>query len=318
MAYLNKAGMLWAGVPQTAGRVFWVAAGSSYTIDGATYSASDENDGLSPKRPLRRVNRAWALVTANAGDIIVLLPGTHSACTANTATAASVAANVAGVTMMGLPGTMRGNIMYPKAFLTCVAADQTVNVTAADIEIANIAFLGDALNVGSALVDFSAAANRLYVHDCTFDVTAQTANTGILGIDALGAAAHVTIERSSFTTDGVFCACIDMTGTTDSLVQDNIFNHQTGTLAAQITTGAATDRLTIRGNLFNDGAGTVTAGIDGTGATIAGGVIITRNRFGVTYTKCVANFDSGEAELSENYDSGIGATDGGVVVTGTA
>ena len=36
--------------------------------------------------------------------------------------------------------------------------------------------------------------------------------------------------------------------------------------------------------------------------------------FGVTVTVPVDNFDAAEAVLSENYDFGVGATDGGVLV----
>ena len=317
MAFLNKYGSLWGALPQTAGRIFWGAAGSSFTIDDTAWPASDENDGLSPERPLRRVNRAWALVTANAGDIIVLLPGTHSA--ANTsAVATSIAANVAGVTMMGLPTSAGANLTRPRTILTIAAADETVNVTAADIEIAHITFLGDALNTASANLDFSAAANRLYIHDCAVDVTAQTAGTSILGFDALGAAANVVIEGCAFTTDGAFGAMIDMTGTVDSLVQDCVFNHQTGILASAITVGAASDRLTIRRCLFNDGAGTISAGVNGTGATITAGCLISNCRAGVTVTALATGWTSGEAELCNNFDFGIGATDGGVIITATA
>lgn len=315
MAYLTKYGTLWGAVPQTCGRVFWVSPSDTFTIEGTAYSASDDNDGLSPERPLRRVNRAWALVTANAGDIIMLLPGTHVA--ANTAgTATSIAANVAGVTMMGLPSMGGGNMLRPRASLNIAAADETVNVTAANIEIAHIGFVGVAGQTAIATLNYSAAASGLYIHDCTVDVTAQTINTGIIGFDATGAAAFVVFERCHFISDGAFGAMIDLTATTDTLVQDCVFTSTTGTLAAAITCGAATDRATIRRNLFNDGAGTITAAVDGTGATIAGGVLLSYNYGGVT-TTLAANFTSGEAELCNNYDGGVGAGDGGVIYTAT-
>ena len=316
MAYVTKYGSLWGAVPQTCGRVFWVSPSDTFTIEGTAWPASDDNDGLSPDRPLRRVNRAWALVTANAGDIIMLLPGTHVA--ANTSgTATSIAANVAGVTMMGLPSMGGGNMLRPRASLNIAAADETVNVTAADIEIAHIGFVGVAGQTAIATLNYSAAANRLYIHDCTVDVTAQTISTSILGFDAIGAAAFVVFERCHFISDGAFGAMIDLTATTDSLVQDCIFTSTTGTLAAAITCAAATDRATIRRNLFNDGAGTITAAVDGTGATIAGGVLLSYNYGGKT-TTLAANFDAGEAELCNNYNGGVGAGDGGALYTATA
>lgn len=311
MALLTKYGTIWGQIPVTAGRVFWVAPSSSYTVDGRAYSASDDNDGLSPERALRRINRAWALCTANAGDVIALLPGTHSA--ANTSgTATSIAASVAGVRMIGLCPENRVN---KQVLVTLAANDQTINVTAANIELANLTLLGDALNTGSALLDFSSAATNLYIHDVTVDVTAQTASTSILGIDALGAAAYVCIERVTTVCDGAFGAMIDLTATVDAMVLDYQHIQQTGTLAACITTGAATDRCHIRRPYIIDGAGTVTAGIDGTGATVANGVIVSDGRFGVGVTVPIDNFDAAECAISENYDFGVGATDGGVLIT---
>ena len=310
MALVTRYGTLLGMAPHVIGRTLWVAPSATYSIDGNVYEASDSNDGLAPDRALRRVNRAWAL--AAAFDTIILLPGAHLA--ANTAgTATSVAATVANVTMTGLTG-IKTNQFYKRTTLSVAAADQTVNVTAAGIEIANIKFVGDALNVGSAHVDFSAAAHGFYFHDNTVDVTAQTANTGILGVDSLGAAQYVVVQDNVFYTDGAFGAMIDMTATLDSLVSRNKFVHVTGTLAAAISVGAATDRLEIEGNVFNDGAGTITAGVDGTGATIANGVAIHDNRFGVTVTVPIDNFDAAEAQISENYDFGVGATDGGILV----
>lgn len=307
MGSLSSYGIMDGVTPQYAGRTIWVSPSASYTVAGKTYSASDDNDGLSPERALRRVNRAWAI--ALAGDTIVLLPGTHSA--ANTSgTATSVAANVANVRMTGLGGSPWAK----SAKLTVAAADQTVNVTAANIEISNITLLGDALNTGSALLDFSSAATGLYIHDCVIDVTAQTANTSILGLDATGAAQGVVIERVVSICDGAFGAMIDMTATLDSKVVNCEHVQTTGTLAAYLTAGAATDRLHIRGCYVVDGAGTVTAGIDGTGATVANGVAISNCLFGVGVTVPIDNFDAGEAMITLNYDFGIGATDGGVLI----
>jgi hypothetical protein len=310
MAFVTRYGTLLGMAPHVIGKTFWVAPSASYSIDGNTYEASDNNDGLAPDRALRRVNRAWALCSAL--DTIILLPGDHLA--ANMAgTATSIAANVANVTMTGLTG-IKGNPFYKRTTLSVAAADQTVNVTAAGVEIANIKFVGNVLNVGSAHVDYSSAAHGFYFHDNTVDMTAQTANTGIIGVDALGAAQYVVIQDNVFYVDGAFGAMIDMTATLDSLVSRNKIVVSAGVLAAGITAGAATDRLEIEGNVFNDGAGTITAGIDGTGATIANGVAIYGNRFGVTVTVPIDNFDAAEAQISDNFDFGVGATDGGVLV----
>jgi hypothetical protein len=314
MAYLTRYGALWGAIPQTGGRVFWVAPASSYTVDGRAYDASDGNDGLSPERALRSVARAITLATANVGDVIVLLPGAHTAINDSGTTATSIALNKAGLTLWGL-NSGAGNPVRKRVTLEIVANDQIVNVTAADVEIAHIGFVGNASITGSAYVDFSAAASGLYVHDCLFDFTAATASTSILGLDATGAAAQIAVERCYFLSDGAFGAGLDVTATVDALVQDCTFAAQAGTWAAALTVGAATDRCLIRRCDFLDFNGTITAGIDGTGASVADGASIHHCQFGENVTVPIDNFDAGEAQISENYDFGIGATDGGVLIT---
>lgn len=305
MSFLTKYGTIWGQIPQTAGRVFWVAAAASYIIEGRTYSASDDNDGLSPERALLTINRAWDLVTANAGDVIVLLRGTHTL-------TASITADVAGVTMMGMPAG-KGNPMRYRSTIGALTGDQNINVTAADIEMAYLNII-PATTV--AAIDVSAAGNRFYIHDCSFDMATPAVDTGTVGIAALGAADRVVIEDCFFESDGAQGNAIDATALTNSIIRRCNF-WQTGsatTWASVVLCGAATTNLVIDACNFLDFAGTITVGVNGTGATIANGVHVQNCRFGVTVTVPVDNFDAAEATLSENYDSGVGATDGGVLV----
>jgi hypothetical protein len=304
VAYITRYGTLHGQIPQTGGRIFWVAPAAQYTVVGNTYAASDNNDGLSPERALLTLAQAITNATANVGDVIVLLPGAHSWAT-------SVALNKAGLTIWGLPGGA-GNPLYKRVSITTTAtADQIINVTAADVEIAHLSVIPITAAAG---IDFSAAANNLYIHDCHFDLQTPAVNIATLGIDALGAAGKVAIERCYFESDGAQGVGIDMTATVDSLVQDCIFVNSAGTWAAAISTGAATDRCVIRRNYFQCTGTAMTTGIDGTGASLAQGVLISDNRFGSLVTVPIDGFDATEAEISENYDFGVGATDGGVLV----
>ena len=305
MSFLTKYGTLWGAIPQTAGSVYWVAPSASYTVDGRSYSASDDNDGLSPEKAFVTVARGVNLAV-NAGDVVVLLPGAHTA-------TASIAADSANVTITGLPGG-KGNFLYPRATLACSAVDETINVTAAGVEIAHIGLLSTT-SQASALINFSAAADNLYIHDCGFDLFTATAATTILGIDAIGAANYVLIEHCYFSCDGAFGANIDMTGTLDSVISNCVFQQSAGTLAATVSAGAATSRLLIADCTFQiSGAGVVTASIDGTGTTIASGVQIQRCTFGDLNTVPIDNFSSAGAELVECYEAGVGGTDGGVLI----
>ena len=309
MGYLTKYGTLWGTIPLTAGNVYWVAPGDSYTVEGRTYPSSDNNDGLSPERALRLVTRGVDLATG-AGDVVVLLPGAHTV-------TASIAADTANVTIMGLPGG-RGNYMRPRATLACSAVDQTMNVTAAGVEIAHIYFVSTT-SQASAMIDYSAAADNLYIHDCGFDMFTATAASTILGIDAIGANNYLLVERCYFSCDGAFGACIDLTATLDAVVQDCVFMNSAGTQTASITVGAATDRFLIsRCTFLISNAAVVSGCIDGTGATLASGGLIQDCRFGDRSTIAVAAFTAGECELAENYEAGVGAGDGGALITAIA
>jgi len=304
MGWLTKYGTLWGVIPQTAGLVYWVSPGATYTIEGRTYSASDDNDGLSPERALRNLNYAVNTLAA-AGDVFVLLPGDH------TVTTASLALNDEGVTLMGLP--LYGNWVRPRTTITTtITADQIANVTAANVQIANLRIIPITAAAG---IDFSAAGDNLWVHHCSFDMATPVVNIATLGLDATGGASNVLFEYCYFESDGAQGVGIDMTGTLDGVVENCTFINSAGSWAAAISTGAATDRCVIRRCYFQSTGTAMTTGIDGTGATLAQGVLCSDNRFGSLVTVGIDNFDATEAELSENYDFGVGATDGGVLIT---
>jgi hypothetical protein len=316
MGYLTKYGTNWGSIPEEGGEIFWVAPAASYvTIGSRSYSASDDNDGLSPERALRTINRAWGLVTANQDETIALLPGTHSAAAAGTSTATSIAANIAGVRMTGIPrGSQTGNPYRKKTFVTCAAADETINVTAANIEMSNFTLLGDVLNTASANLNLSAAANGFYMHDFGVDVIAQTAGTSILGIDATGAATGVCIQRGHLKADGAFGALVDVTGLVDSYVEDCDFELTAGTHAGTLTVGAAAT-VTIRRNSFF-GAGTHTAAINGTGATVAGACRLHYNLFSVLCTVPIDGFSATNlTDMLNNYIATVGAGTGGTLIS---
>ena len=182
MRGLNSFGFM----PVTSGSVFYVAPSASYTVAGVdgtkTFVASDGNDGLSPKRAFLTLDYAVGKCTANAGDVICLLPGAHS-------WSASVALDVAGVTVMGLPyfpiatgNGPRGGM--PEATITTSASDEIINVTAADCKIVNLKVIPVTQKVG---IDFSAAADRLKIYDCVVDLITATGHLSTKGIAATGA-----------------------------------------------------------------------------------------------------------------------------------
>jgi hypothetical protein len=211
---------------------------------------------------------------------------------------------------MGLPGG-KGNVLKPKATIAAVTGDQNINVTAADIEIAHINLIP--VTADSA-IDLTADADRLYVHDCAFDMATPAADTGTIGIDAIGAASNVLIQNCYFECDAAQGNAIVATALLDSVIEGCTFLLSSGTWASAILCGAATDRLIIRDCDFHASNATLTVAVNGTGATIASGVTVLRCYFADSVTVAVDGFSAGECELAENYQAGVGATDGGVLV----
>lgn len=303
--YLIKWGGPSFQLPKVSGRLFFVAPSSSYNLFGKNYSASDDHRGEDPDKALASVVQALSLCSDGYDDAIILLPGAHTI-------TASLALAKSKLTLMGLAGTGRGNFIRPKTSLTISASDEIANVTAADIEIANLRLIPITTKPG---IDFSAAGDNLYIHDCSFDMATPAVNTGLIAIDATGAASNVLLEHNYFECDGAQGAAMDMTGTLDSAVVDSILYCSAGSWAAGITVGAATARLHIDNTKFLCSGTAITAGIDGTGATVAKGVSVTRCMFSDLVTVAIDNFDAGECEIAENYQLGLGATDGGVLIT---
>lgn len=179
MGYITRYGGFWGMIPQTSGRIFWVSPTATYTVEGRSYAASDNNDGLSPERAVRTVDYAIGLTTANVGDVIVLLPGSHSV-------SATIAVDVAGITITGIPrhAPVYGSHMNsgPAREYTRIVSTETAGivftVTVADVEIAYIHF--DDIISGQN-ISVSNAADRCYIHDCTFllDTADATATMGV-------------------------------------------------------------------------------------------------------------------------------------------
>jgi hypothetical protein len=177
VGYLTKYGSFWGQLPQTSGRLFWVAPTASYVVEGNSYPASDNNDGLSPERALLTIDYAVGLTTANAGDVIVLLPGSHTV-------TAAVTLDVAGITITGIPGSgPREGDRMPGAPSRCrsqvttsEAAGNIFSLTAAgdDVEIAWIHF--NLITQGDGIV-IPLGADRPFIHDCTFAAVGTASST---------------------------------------------------------------------------------------------------------------------------------------------
>lgn len=310
MAALTRYGSFWSQIPVTAGNVYWVAAAASYTVAGQTYSASDGNDGLDPRRALLTLDYAVGKCTANAGDVIVLLPGAHS-------WSSSVAADVAGITITGLPGG-KGQPYYSRTSITTSASDEVINVTAANIELAHLRIIPVTQNVG---VDFTAAADQLYVHDCVFDLYTPAAHTSTKGIactTASIAADNLWIEGNVFVSDGAQGYGLQLGNPAGAVVKGNKFIATTGTWATAVLLNFGTGGYALfEDNEFATQADALmTNGIEGTTGTNTGAIGAIRNWFSFAVSKPFESFDTaGTLWIAENYKANTGAGSGGALVT---
>lgn len=311
MAYITKYGSFWGMIPQTSGRVFWVAPSATYTVEGRSYVASDGNDGLSPERALLTLDYAIGLCTANVNDVIVLLPGAHS-------WSASVAADVAGITITGLPGGA-GNPFRQKTSITTSADDEIINVTAADIEIAYLHIIPVTTKAG---IDFTSAADRLYVHDCSIDLYTAAANTGTKGIAATSAAqspSDIVFRNIHALSDGAQGPAIELGDPDGALVEDCSFTVRGGTWAVALTVHGVTSQASIiRRCHFAAQFGTMTDGIVGSDMTSTGQVGIYDCRFDENVTVPIDDFDAEGCNIAENYRaSADGSAEGGLLWSST-
>lgn len=332
MGMLTKFGTIWGHIPQTGGRVFWVGPGSSsastVTIDGRSYAMSDGNDGLSPERPLSTITQAISNATANVGDVIVLLPGTHNASTQTGQTASgALAFNKAGLTFVGLPLDPFKPYMQqtPQSIITAPATTVPAAVTVADNVFLNIGFLGVS---GQKTMTYTSAANRLAVRGCYYDLTVGAASTaGLVGTGATQAPANMLVEDTIFAVDNTGTSgsfAFDASAAVDFLVRSCVFrfNAQGAGVVAHTTmikvnagSAGTFDRNDIVAQV--SATATITNGISGATLTANGQLHLWGNRVSAVVTNPFTGFAAANVDLLNNYIGTVAGGTGGTLITST-
>lgn len=153
------------GIPITQahpGKVFWVS--NATTLLTGQRGGSDGNSGTFDS-PFSTIDYAIGQCTAGRGDIIFVKPG-HAE---NVSAAAGIAADVAGVAIVGLgTGSARPT-------LTWTAAAATVTVTAANVSFTNMRFVNNFADVVT-MFSVSAAGDGLSFENCFFTDTSTVLN----------------------------------------------------------------------------------------------------------------------------------------------
>ncbi len=316
MSYLTRYGSFWGMLPQTAGRVFWVSPASTYVIEGRTFSSSDDHDGLSPERAMRTIDAAFNKCAANVGDVIVALPGSH-------VLTATVAMDVAGVTLTGLPrgaatsSTDHGAGMLRHAALISGGAHTLITITAANTELAYLHIVPTTAQAGIGV-----AGTNINLHDLTFDMATPAESTSTFGISITGATSLLRVANCFVNSDGAQGGWFSDAGGTDTItlthsVIENCTVNLSGTSAWAdvIVVASGATNLIIRDCDFNHVSGAVmTDVIDVTGNTTDYGVLVTRCIIPVAADGVQATATS-DIQLAINYIATIEGGTGGTLVS---
>lgn len=299
MALITKYGSQFGTVPPTTGRVYFVAPSASYTVNGFSYPASDDNDGLSPEKALLTINRFVTLATADVGDTAILLSGTHTV-------ASTVRITKSGLTVLGVHGQHgRRNIWRLKSVISAVAQSvAAISVEANDTEIGYLEFRGD--DARSIMIfpnDTTNGVDGLYVHDCKFRLANVTVSTNNQMIDfssrapfsrlnadgrgdfQLGSSAQLAtayLENCLFESDGAHGPAINI-ATAAVHITGCRFHNQQGTWGIAVAVGTSADGCVIEHCSFTTG-GTMGVPISGTTADITGAVFVRYTDFGLPMT----------------------------------
>ena len=322
MAYLTKFGSLFGLPVVQTGRVFYVSPAASYTIEGRTYDASNDNDGLSPERAIRTLNRFNTLATASVGDTAVMLEGTH------TVTAVQ-RLNKAGLTVVGVRdpyGIEDVRSVRPKSILTSTGTSTAL----LSIEADNIVINGLTLRPtsGYSAVQFrNANPSGTTFHRCYFDLETPNPSIGTYGIDlgyradsstavgdsyakhaATTTLATVYVSSCAFVAQGAQGRALDI-ATAQVYIKDSWFHNMSGAWATPFAMATASDHCVAEGCLWTT-SGTMGVCIDGTTADVADGLHIINCRFPrvgvITSGVVIDNFGSNEAQITESYQEGSG------------
>jgi len=282
MAFLTRYGTLIGEVTPTLGRILFVSPSASYTINGEAKEASDDNDGLAPDRAVRTVARAIALATASVGDVIALLPGTHTSAT-------QVAISKAGLTFVGINPQFRDNETFrPYALSSKVNWTSTLAGVAVALTAADCAFIGINMIPVTAQTFMSlATCPRTSFVDCavTLSATASTSTKGIVASG--GSSAYCSFTNCAFINTIATSAqgpALDITGLGQLVIESCVF-LLTGTSSAwavAVQCGSGTSGVIRNSAIAALGAGTITIGFDGTGVTVANSVHFQDMRAGVS------------------------------------
>jgi hypothetical protein len=163
------------GMPLLGGGPY-VTTGKIFFVDSAT--GSDVNDGLSPDDPVKTLDYAIGLCTANKGDIIFIMPN-H---TENITAAGGITCDVEGVRIVGMgKGDNRPEIKWAGAAAS--AAD--IEIDADSVSFENVVFnTGNSTGTNVPLACIDVDDNHFSLINCEINNTGAKPALVLVDLDA--------------------------------------------------------------------------------------------------------------------------------------
>lgn len=208
------------------GKIFVVGSGSVKNLSMLQELFDVDIDGVS--RFFSTIDAAISACTANAGDVIYVMPGHIEAVTST-----SIACDIAGVTIIGLGS---GSL---KPTLTFGATDSRINVTAANCTWRNFRWQAGIGDVVTAVLHATAAQNTQYI-DIEFYATSTFNFINGFTLGAANISDGCRWERVYLRTAdaGQLALCVTAAAQNDLKFYDNYVVHAAAA-AGLLTAGAA-------------------------------------------------------------------------------
>jgi len=270
------------------GSIFWV--NSSTGTDASGY-------GRNPDAPVATLDYAVGLCTADAGDVIFIMPG-HAE---NLTTATGVNCDISGITIIGL-----GNGSLIPTFSTTAAAG-SITIGAADVTIKHIKMVANFATGTTTGVTIAAAGDGCCLDDIQFRDT-SAANEFLIHVSVATTVTDLVLKNCSFVTAaGTMSGSVVFAGSsTNTRVEDCVWYVDSSDSVVDHQTTAAVNFYMARCAIVNIDAGAAGYCLElKTGST----GIVHDCRFG--YGKADAEVSCGDAVWwFENYASNTIAESG--------
>lgn len=242
---LSRYGAMSRVLPKLAisGRAFFVLNASNSQTWASELQNTLPVDQKGVVRLFTTIAQAVAQCTAGRGDVIYVLPN-HSE---NISSATALNINVAGVSIVGLgSGNNRPTITVD------TGTTSLITISADNVSIENVIIDGTGFDAIAKVVSITGAGASIL--GCKF-ILAGATNQATLGILTTAAAIDLTIKDCLFygTSDAGTTSAIRLVGTTNTLIENNIFigAYSSGVGAIEnITTDCV--NLVVKGNLIQN------------------------------------------------------------------